>query len=63
MSVKENEFNHHKNRYEEINRCRSGDIAQYVTSVDIEGLLKTGGFVIEFLEGFICNNLEYNPLE
>ena len=56
-------LNHHKNRYEELNRFRNGDIFQCLISVDIEEVAKTGGFVIEFLEGFICNNLEYNPLE
>ena len=56
-SVKEYVFNHQKNRYE-INRSINGDLTQYLTSVDIEEVVKTGGCVVEFLEGFICNNLE-----
>ena len=51
-------FNHHKNRYEELNRFRNGDIFQCLISVYIEEVAKTGGYIVKFLEGFICNNLE-----
>ena len=63
MNVKENVLNDGKNKYEEINRFRNGNITQYLTSVDIEEVVKTGGYIVEFLEGFICNNLEYNPFK
>ena len=51
-------LNHHKNRYEELNRFRNGDIFQCLISVDIEEVAKTGGYIEKFLEGFICNNVE-----
>ena len=63
MSVKENVFNYRKNRYEEINRFRNGDITQHLTSVDIEEVVRFGGYVVEILEGFICDNLDFNPFE
>ena len=63
MPVKEKVFNDRKNRYEEINRFRNGDITQHLTSVDTEGEVRTGEYIVEILEGFICDNLEYNPLE
>ena len=60
MSVKENVINHQKNRYE-INRFRNGDITQNLTGVDIEEVVETSGYVVEFFEVFICYNSEYNP--
>ena len=63
MSVKENVFNDRKNRYEEINRFRNGDITQQLTSVDIEEVVRSGGHFVEILEGFFCDNLEFNPFE
>ena len=63
MSVKENVFNDRKNRYEEISRFRNGDITQQLTSVDIEEVVRSGGDIVEILEGFICDKLEFNPFE
>ena len=63
MSVEENAFNDRKNRCEEINRFRNGDITQHLTSVDIEEIVRSGGYIVKILEGFICDNLEFNPLE
>ena len=63
MSFKENVFNDRKNRYEEINRFRNGDITQHLTSVDIEEAVRSGGCIVKILEGFVCNNLEFSPFE
>ena len=63
MSVQEKVFNDRKNRYEEINRFRNGGITQHLNSVDTEGVVRTGECIVEILEGFICDNLEYNPPE
>ena len=50
-----------KNRYEEINRLRNGDITQHLTSVDIEEIVRSGGYFLDIIERYICDNLEYNP--
>ena len=63
MSVKEQVFNPIKNRLEEVNRFHNGYIRQQLTSVDIEEIVRVGGFITEFFEGFICDNLDYNPFE
>ena len=63
MSVKENIINNRKNRYEEINRFRNGDITQHLTSVAIVEVVRSGGHTVKILEGFICDNLEFNPSE
>ena len=63
MSVKENVLNDRKNRCEEINRFRNGDIIQHLTSVDIEEVVRSGGCIVKILEGFFCDNLEFNPFE
>ena len=63
MSVRENAFNDRKNRCEEINRFRIKDITQHLTSVDIEEIVRSGGYIVKILEGFICDNLEFNPFE
>ena len=63
MNVKEKVFNDRRNRYEEINRFRNGDITQHLTSVDIEEVVRSGGYIVKILEGFICDNLEINPFE
>ena len=63
MSVKENVFNDRKNRCEEIIRFRNGDITQHVTSLDIEEVFRSGGYIVKILEGFICDNLDFNPFE
>ena len=57
MSVKGNVFNDRKKSYEEINRVRNGDITQHLTSVDIEEVDRSGGYIVRILEGFICDNL------
>ena len=56
-------FNPIKNRSEEVNRFRNGYIRQHLTSVDIEEIVRVGGIKIEFFEGFICDNIDYNPFE
>ena len=61
MAVKEDAFNETKNNCECVNRFRNGDITQHLTSVDIEEVVRIGGVIKEFYEGFICDNLDYNP--
>ena len=61
MVVKENFFNETKNKYDCANRFRNGDITQHLTSVDIEEVVMVGGLIIEFYEGFICDNFDFNP--
>ena len=63
MSVKESVFNDRKDRYEEINRFRNGYITRHLTSVDVGEVVRVGGIILEFIEGFIFNNLDYNLLE
>ena len=46
-----------------INRFRNGDITQHLTSVDIEEVVRVDGVIKEFYEGFICDNLDYNPFK
>ena len=52
-----------KNRCEKINLFRISVISQQSTSVDIEEVVKSGGFFDKILEGFRCDNLEINPFE
>ena len=61
MAVKEDVYNDTENKYENVNRFRNGDITQHLTSVDIEEVVRIGGVIKEFYEGFICDNLDYNP--
>ena len=63
MSGKENVFIYRKKRSEEINRFKNGDIIQHLSSVDIEEVVRSGGYIVKMLEGFICDNLEFNPFE
>ena len=63
MSVTENVLNDRKNRYQEINRFRSGDIIQHLTSVDIQEVVRSGGCIVQKLKDFMCNNLDCNPFE
>ena len=63
LGVKVTVFNEHKNRYGKINRFRNWHITQYLTSVDIEELVRVGSVILEFYEGFICDNLEFNHLQ
>ena len=61
LAVNEEVFNEKLHKYEKINRFRNGDIIDYVTSVDLEEIVRIGGLVLKFYEGFICDNLEFNP--
>ena len=61
MAVKEDVYNDTENKYENVNRFRNGDITQHLTSVDIEEVVRVGGVIKKFHEGFICDNLDYNP--
>ena len=63
MAVKEDVYNDTKNKSENVNRFRNGDITQHLTSVDIAEVVRVGGVVKEFYEGFICDNLDYNPFK
>ena len=45
-SLEENVFNGRKNRFEEINRFRIGDITQHLISVDIEEVVWSGGYIV-----------------
>ena len=63
MSVKENVFNDRKEICEGIIRFRNGDIIQHLTTVDIEEVVRSGGYIVKMLEDFICDNLEFIPFE
>ena len=63
MAVKKDVQNETKNKSENVNRFRNGDIAQHLTSFDIEEVLRIGGVIKEFYERFICDNLDYNPFK
>ena len=56
-------FNENKNRLEEIFCFGNGYITQRLTSLDIEELVRFGSVILEFYEGFLCDNLEFNHLE
>ena len=62
LSVKGNVFNTRKKRYEETNRFRNGDITQHLISVDIQ-IVRSDGFFVDTLEGFLCDILDYNPFQ
>ena len=62
-SVRENVFNSHENRYGRINSFRNGNITQHSTSVDIGKILRSSGYTVDILEGFLFNRLEYNLFE
>ena len=57
MPVNKNIFNNRKNKFKEIIRFRNDNVNQYLTSVDIEVVVRTGGIMVEFFEGFECNSL------
>ena len=63
MAVKEDVFDETKNKCECVNRFRNGNFTQHLTSVDIEEVVRTGGVIKEIYEGFICDNLDFNPFE
>ena len=63
ISVKEQVFNAFKNKWEEVNFFRNGYIKQHLTSVNIEKVVRVGGVITEFVESFICENLDCNPFE
>ena len=63
MAVKEDVYDEIKHKCECISRFRNGDITQHLSSVDIEEVQRVGGVIKEFYEGFICDNLDYNPFK
>ena len=63
MSVTGNVFKNRKHKYEEINRFGKGDITQYLTSIDVKEIVRSGVYFVKILESFICENLEFNPFE
>ena len=63
MAVKGDVYNKTKNKSENVNRFRNGDITPHLISVDIEEVVKVGGVIEEFYEDFICDNLDYNPFK
>ena len=63
MLKKEQVFKVIKNRWEEENCFRKGYIRQHLTSVDIEEVVRVGDVATEFLQGFIYDNLDYDPFE
>ena len=42
---------------------KNGDITQHLTSVDFKEVVISGGYIVKSLEGFLCDNLEFNPFE
>ena len=63
MAVKEDVYDETKHECECINRFKNGDITQHLTSLDIEEVVRIGGVIKELYEGFICDNLDYNPFK
>ena len=63
MSVKVNVFNNRKNKYEEINSSRNGDLTQYLTNIDLHEIVTSGEYIVKIHKGNICHNLEFNPFE
>ena len=63
MAVKEDVYIETKNKSENVNRFRNGDITQHLTSVDIEEVVRVGGVITEVYEDCISDNLDYNPFE
>ena len=61
MGVKEEVFDETKNKHEPVNRFRNGDITQHLTSIDVEEIVRIGGIIKNIYEGFICDNLDFNP--
>ena len=61
MAVNEEVFNETKNKFERVDRFRNGNITQHLTSIDTEKIVRISGFIKEFYEGFICDNLDFNP--
>ena len=63
MSVTGNVFKNRKHKYEEINRFRKGDKTQYLTSIDVKEIVRSGVYFVKNLKIFICENLEFNKIE
>ena len=61
MGVIEEVFDETKNKHEPVNRFRKGDITQHLTSIDVEEIVRIGGIIKKFYEGFIYDNLNFNP--
>ena len=62
-SFKEQVLKDSKDRWEEVNCFRNGYIRQHLTSVDTEEVDRVGGVITEFLEGYIYDNLDYDPFK
>ena len=60
MAVKEEIYKETKNKYENVNRFRNGDIT-HLTSIDVKEVVRTGGVFKEIFEGFICDNPDFKP--
>ena len=63
IRVEENVINYRENRCEESNFFRTSDIIQHLTSVDIKEDVRSEGYFVKILEGFICDNLEFSQFE
>ena len=63
MSVREQVFNAIRNSWEEVNRFRNGYIKQDLTSIEIEKIVRVGVIKTSFFEGFIFDEIDYNPFE
>ena len=49
------------NTLEGINRMRVGVFMDTITRIDILEIAKSGGFILEVFEGFLCHIIEFNP--
>ena len=63
MAAKQDVYDEIKHKCECIHRFRNGDITTHLTSVDIEEVVRIGGVIKNYYEGFICDNLDYNPFK
>ena len=63
MAVKEGVYDATEHNYECVNRFRKGDITQHLTNVEIEQVVRTGGIIKQFYEGFFCDNFDFIPFK
>ena len=63
MAAVEDFYNETKTKCKCVNRLRNYDLTEHLTNADIEGVVKTGSFNKNFFEGFICDNLDFNPFK
>ena len=61
LPINEKVYNPKTKKEEQINVFRNGEIIDHVTSIDLEEIVRVGGRVLKFFEGFICDQLEYSP--